>query len=201
VAHDGKTFLVQGFFFMIGDESNLLKNINYTKVGKASGDTYNIDGEINPMDWIVQVNDEAYGFYKYDGSFTTPPCTEGVEWILWRKPMTMSKEQWDYFALAVPVEIVYADNTGNYRPVQSLGTREVKLYLWELKNGKHTFTQGEIAGISVGSLAVLIIIALILAFISKCCYAKKTQQVQYQEAEKNDENKEDNKNDNNKIIN
>jgi len=38
---------------MIGDESSLLKNISYTKVGDASGDTYNIDGEISPMDWIA----------------------------------------------------------------------------------------------------------------------------------------------------
>jgi len=191
---------------MIGDESHILKNINYTKVGDKAKDVYNIDGEINPMDWIVQVNDEAYGFYKYDGSFTTPPCTEGVEWIVWRKPMTMSKEQWDYFAKAVTVEtagvtIDYAAGTGNFRPVQSIGSRTVKLYLWELKNGKHTFTQKQIAGISVGSLAVLIIIALILAFISKCCYAKKAQKLQYHEAEKNDENKEDNKKDNDKVIN
>jgi len=100
--------------------------------------------------------------------------------------MTMSVAQWDYFAAAVPVTIVYTAGTGNFRPVQAIGSRTVKLYLWELKNGKHTFTQGQIAGISFGSLAVLIIIALILAYISKCCYAKKTEQVHYEQAEKND---------------
>ena len=35
--------------------------------------------------------------YPPQGSFTTPPCTEGVEWVVMRDPVTWSKAQIDRF--------------------------------------------------------------------------------------------------------
>lgn len=169
-------YLVHAFFFMIGEESSFLKQTKYTKVGDKIEDFKLIDGELSPMDWIEQVNDDDYGMYHYEGSFTTPPCTEGVEWFLWRKPLMLSKDQWDAFSKIVPVPIDYKLGTGNYRRVQTSNTsRGVELYRWKLKNGMHKYTDPQIVGITLGSLAIQLITAAILGWFSYLCYKTKTE--------------------------
>ncbi len=37
-------------------------------------------------------------FYRYEGSLTTPPCTQNVMWTVLRKPLTVSREQVGLFA-------------------------------------------------------------------------------------------------------
>jgi carbonic anhydrase len=55
-------------------------------------------------------------YMTYQGSFTTPPCTEGVQWILLRNPVYIFEE--DY----VDLHELLGDN---YRPVQPLNGRVV----------------------------------------------------------------------------
>jgi carbonic anhydrase len=52
--------------------------------------------------------------YRYDGSLTTPPCSEGVKWIVMKSPIQISKEQIRTFTSIVK---------GNNRPVQPLHHR------------------------------------------------------------------------------
>ena len=54
------------------------------------------------------------GFYNYEGSLTTPPCTEGVQFYILKSPMDISKQQLAKF----PYKI-------NARPVQSLNGRKI----------------------------------------------------------------------------
>jgi carbonic anhydrase len=42
-------------------------------------------------------NDFANGFYTYAGSLTTPPCLEGVNWIVAKDRMQISAAQWNQF--------------------------------------------------------------------------------------------------------
>lgn len=52
--------------------------------------------------------------WRYRGSLTTPPCAEGVAWVILTEPLTLSAAQVDTFAAVHP---------NNYRPVQPLGER------------------------------------------------------------------------------
>jgi len=54
--------------------------------------------------------------YHYDGSLTTPPCTEEVKWIVFEQPIEMSKEQIKAFQ-----EIFI----NNHRPIQPLNERDI----------------------------------------------------------------------------
>lgn len=54
--------------------------------------------------------------YRYEGSLTTPPCSEGVAWLVMTTPITLSAEQIGQFTA-----IVKANN----RPVQPLNGRTV----------------------------------------------------------------------------
>jgi carbonic anhydrase len=54
--------------------------------------------------------------YRYAGSLTTPPCTEGVSWIVMQAPVELSKDQIAAFSGRLH---------GNNRPPQPLNGREV----------------------------------------------------------------------------
>ena len=54
--------------------------------------------------------------YRYTGSLTTPPCSEGVKWFVLTTPIEMSHSQ-----IAAFKTILY----GNNRPVQPLNDREL----------------------------------------------------------------------------
>ena len=58
-------------------------------------------------------------YYRYDGSKTTPPCDEPVDWHVLRQHMTISKEQ---------VEGLLSLSSGpNNRPVQPIGDRVITI--------------------------------------------------------------------------
>ena len=56
-------------------------------------------------------------YYTYMGSLTTPPCSEGVLWLVMRQPVPISPEQIDIFSRLYPM---------NARPVQSAAGRMIK---------------------------------------------------------------------------
>ncbi len=55
-------------------------------------------------------------YFRYEGSLTTPPCSEIVDWVVFGQPMEASKAQIEAFAG------LYADN---YRPVQNTNRRYI----------------------------------------------------------------------------
>jgi carbonic anhydrase len=57
------------------------------------------------------------GYYTYMGSLTTPPCTEGVLWMVMRQPLQLTAQQIDVFAR------LYAMNA---RPLQAGSGRLIK---------------------------------------------------------------------------
>ena len=56
-------------------------------------------------------------YFRFDGSLTTPPCSEGVRWLLVKKPLTASKAQVE--------ALLHTLGHANNRPVQPLNARAV----------------------------------------------------------------------------
>ncbi|WP_267128182.1 carbonic anhydrase family protein [Entomomonas moraniae] len=56
-------------------------------------------------------------YYRYSGSLTTPPCSEGVIWIVMKQFTKMSKEQIQ--------ELTTLLNSKNNRPPQPLNGRQI----------------------------------------------------------------------------
>jgi carbonic anhydrase len=56
-------------------------------------------------------------YFTYMGSLTTPPCSEGVLWMVMKQPVPISAEQISIFARLYPM---------NARPIQSVAGRLIK---------------------------------------------------------------------------
>jgi carbonic anhydrase len=69
-----------------------------------------------PID-LNQLLPRERGYYTYMGSLTTPPCSEGVLWMVMKQPVTISDEQIGIFARLYPM---------NARPVQAASGRLIK---------------------------------------------------------------------------
>lgn len=66
---------------------------------------------------IGQLLPERHEYYTYMGSLTTPPCSEGVLWIVLKQPIQVSPQQIAIFSRLYPM---------NARPVQSQAGRLIK---------------------------------------------------------------------------
>lgn len=60
---------------------------------------------------------ESRTYYTYMGSLTTPPCTEGVLWVVMKNPVSISVEQVAVFSRLYPM---------NARPIQEANGRFIK---------------------------------------------------------------------------
>lgn len=56
-------------------------------------------------------------FYHYEGSLTTPPCSEQVQWYVAKEPLELAPAQ---------IATMASLYEGNNRPVQSLGNRKIE---------------------------------------------------------------------------
>jgi carbonic anhydrase len=66
---------------------------------------------------VAQLLPDDRRYFTYMGSLTTPPCTEGVLWIVMKKPVVVTPRQVDVFARLYPM---------NARPIQSAHGRVIK---------------------------------------------------------------------------
>ena len=57
------------------------------------------------------------GYYSFEGSLTTPPCSEGVNWMVLKTPIQLGAEQIKAFRR------IYSANA---RPIQPLNGRVIK---------------------------------------------------------------------------
>jgi carbonic anhydrase len=79
---------------------------------------------------ILDTHDFALGmpsrrqYWTYDGSITSPDCSETVEWYVMDDIQVMGREEWD----AITSTFLTNALDSNARPVQALGTRAIFVY-------------------------------------------------------------------------
>ena len=79
---------------------------------KSGAPQHHDDVEID----INQLLPNEKSYYTFEGSLTTPPCTEGVKWIILKQPVSISADQLAQYHAVYPK---------NARPLQPLNGRKV----------------------------------------------------------------------------
>ncbi|XP_004494036.1 alpha carbonic anhydrase 1, chloroplastic [Cicer arietinum] len=72
---------------------------------------------------LEEINKRIHKYYRYVGSLTTPPCTEGVIWNIIGKVRTLSKKQLEL--LKAPLGAEFQQNA---RTLQQLNGRKIEKY-------------------------------------------------------------------------
>jgi carbonic anhydrase len=109
---EGKLAVV-AVLFDNGTENPVLKTLwsnipkEKEKVNSVKGTTINV-ADLLPAD---------KNYYNFPGSLTTPPCSEGVNWLVLKTPVKASAQQFAAFGK------LYANNA---RPVQPLNGRVIR---------------------------------------------------------------------------
>jgi carbonic anhydrase len=107
---DGK-LVVMGVLLNEGKDNDAIKTI-WESAPKEVGPEVTVDGvKFNPATLVPA----ALTHYSYDGSLTTPPCTEGVHFFILKTPIDISKKQISDFPFK-----------RNARPVQPANGRAIK---------------------------------------------------------------------------
>lgn len=77
------------------------------------GEKLALTSGISPLEILPENRD----YYRFNGSLTTPPCSEGVRWLVMKQPITASKAQIEQF-----LQVIHHHNN---RPVQAINARPV----------------------------------------------------------------------------
>ncbi len=103
---------VIGVLYKVGRENPTLARI-WNDMPTKKGEKRVLTSKVNPSLLIPKNGD----YYRYSGSLTTPPCSEGVRWFVMKEVEELSAEQLKMFEGVM--------GGPNNRPVQPLNARKV----------------------------------------------------------------------------
>lgn len=98
----------------VGNEQPMLQQVWNAMPGTRDRTRERLDVLINAKQLLPA--DQTY--YSYMGSLTTPPCTEGVQWLVMKTPVEISRDQVSHFTALYPM---------NARPLQAQNDRLIKV--------------------------------------------------------------------------
>jgi carbonic anhydrase len=107
------TVVIVSVLFMMGEENPVLAKV-WDEFEAVKG----VVKSKGSLDLGLLLRSLAHGgYYTYQGSLPYPPCFEGVEWIVMRSPLTVSKRQIKYFT--------FRANGKNWRDIMPKNGRTV----------------------------------------------------------------------------
>ncbi|HHQ4521819.1 carbonic anhydrase family protein [Aeromonas veronii] len=124
---EGKSYPLEGHLVHASDKGEIAVVAVMFEAGKANpalasawGELPAKVGEIHTLKAPLsaeQLLPENRDYYRFSGSLTTPPCSEGVRWLVMKQPVEVSQAQIDAFKAVM--------HHPNNRPVQPLNGRVV----------------------------------------------------------------------------
>ena len=123
---EGKSFPMEAHFVHKSKDREYLVVALMFKEGQKNRALEKILNDLEPQKGHAKILKEMFNpgelfpkkldYYRYNGSFTTPPCTEGVRWIVIKRPVEASKAQ---------IEAFHKVMGSNNRPTQPLHARVI----------------------------------------------------------------------------
>ncbi|GMG86827.1 carbonic anhydrase family protein [Biformimicrobium ophioploci] len=95
-----------------GEENPVLAEV-WKRLPKKAGGRHRLKEMVNVADMLP----ENLDYFRFSGSLTTPPCSEGVIWVVLKSPVSASAKQIELFKALMPEP--------NNRPIQPLNARKV----------------------------------------------------------------------------
>jgi carbonic anhydrase len=103
---------VMSVLFKTGEPNAELTEL-LAQVPQKTGEIIKIKTRFTPNE-LMPTNPQ---YYRYSGSLTTPPCQEGVRWVIMKSPLQASADQIKSISTAI--------GSPNNRPAQPLHGRSV----------------------------------------------------------------------------
>ncbi|MCF8828285.1 carbonic anhydrase [Xanthomonas campestris] len=114
IVHQGPdgTLGVLAIFFETGKANPAFQRVIDAMPSDKNQTRQVADALVRASDFLPPANQRS--FYRYEGSLTTPPCSETVDWVVLSQPVQVSREQINAFERVYPF---------NARPLQPLDRR------------------------------------------------------------------------------
>ncbi|OQR71310.1 carbonic anhydrase 7-like [Tropilaelaps mercedesae] len=138
---------VLGIFFDVtkGSSNMGVQKIARLIKGMETDQKLDMTSELSPSMLQPSIKD----FFTYEGSLTTPPCSQIVTWLVAREPLKITETELGAFRSTLFVD--RNPMVDNFRPVQPLNSREVR----------SSFMTGSSANLASSILVVLFPILLL----------------------------------------
>lgn len=124
---NGESFPLEAHFVHINKSGALavigvmykegLQNLPLAKLWSQLPKQQNLELKLNEKVSATEFLPKDQQYYRFSGSLTTPPCTEGVRWFVFKEVQSASAEQIKAFSALM--------EHGNSRPVQPLNGRVI----------------------------------------------------------------------------
>lgn len=108
---DGNLAVV-AVMFKEGNTNSGLKDA-WSIMPKHAGDKHQLPNQLN----VNNILPNSREYYRFNGSLTTPPCSEGVRWLVMKDAITASKQQIEAFSSVL--------HEPNNRPLQAVNARPI----------------------------------------------------------------------------